>query len=121
MSNWIDKITEKKTLVTINGENNGPAYNYRVTPCMDRDGKFKGSYACFLDLATLPDYKSGAQIEAIAELIREIRGLGMQPVIGPDNRPLPALADGVKRVVGGFMVYANPAMTIKPKETLDAK
>ena len=120
MSNWITKIEERRTLVTINGEN-GAVYNYRITPCMDRDGNFKGSYACFLDLATLPDYKSGGQIEAIAELIREIRGLGMQPVVAPDNRHLPPKADGVKRVVGGSMVYANPAMTIKPKETPDAK
>ena len=118
--NWITDITERKTLVTINSEN-GVAYNYRITPCMDRDGNFKGSYACFLDLATLPDYKSGGQIEAIAELIREIRGLGMQPVVAPDNRPLPPKADGVKRVVGGFMVYANPALVIKPKETAGAK
>lgn len=117
--NWIQDVDERKTLITISSTNG--VYNYRVTPCMDRDGNFKGSYACFLDLATLPDYRSGAQVEAIAELIREIRDLGMQPVLAPDNRPLPSLADGVKRVVGGFMVYANPAMVIKPKEILDAK
>ena len=110
MSDWIQEIVERSTLVTFGG-NGAPTYNYRITPC-----KREGSYACFLDLATLPDYKSGAQVLAIAELIREIRDLGMQPVLAPDNRPLPASADGVKRVVGGFMVYANPAMVIKPKE-----
>ncbi len=115
MSNWIREINERSTLVTFGG-NGAPVYNYRITPC-----KREGSYACFLDLATLPDYRSGAQIEAIAELIREVRDLGMVPVLAPDNRPLPASADGVKRVVGGFMVYANPAMVIKSKESFNAK
>ena len=111
--NWLEAINERGTLVTIGVT---PAYNYRITPC-----KREGSYACFLDLSTLPDYKSGAQIEAIAALIQEIRNLNMQPVVAPDNRPLPTSTDGVKRVVGGFMVYANPALQIKPKVNDDAK
>ena len=110
---WLTEVTERGTLVTI-GEGTS-TYNYRVTPCK-REGKFEGNYACFLDLSTLPDYKSGAQIEAIAALIQEIKALGMVPVVGADNRPLPASPDGVKRVVGGFMVYANAALTVKPQE-----
>ena len=106
---WLTEVTERGTLVTI-GEGSS-TYNYRITPC-----KREGNYACFLDLATLPDHKSGAQIEAIAALIQEIKALGMVPVGAPDNRPLPASPDGVKRVVGGFMVYANAALTIKPQE-----
>jgi len=107
---WLKNVNERGTLITIDGEN-GSSYNYRITPC-----KREGSYACFLDLATLPDYRSGAQIKAIAELIHEIESMDMQPVVAPDNRPLPASADGVKRKVGGVMVYANTKqLTIKPK------
>tara|TARA_Y100001973_G_scaffold106581_1_gene185477 strand:- start:256 stop:615 length:360 start_codon:yes stop_codon:yes gene_type:complete len=111
---WLHNINERATLVTIGGDTGGPAYNYRVTPCLDKQGEPKGSYACFLDLATLPDYKSGAQIEAIAALIQEIKEIGMVPVIAPDHRPLPS-PNGARRVVGGVMVYANPALQIKPK------
>ena len=119
---WLSSITERGTLFTleIGPEGATSTFNYRATPCIGKDGEKKGSYACFLDLATLPDHKSGAQIEALAALIQEIKALDMVPVVAPDNRPLPS-ANGVARRVGGFMVYANPAFAIKPKASSDAK
>ena len=119
---WLESITERGTLFTLEVGPEGAAstFNYRATPCVGRNGEKKGSYACFLDLATLPDHKSGAQIEALAALIQEIKALDMVPVVAPDNRPLPS-ANGVARRVGGFMVYANPAFAIKPKANSDGK
>ena len=43
---------------------------------------------------------------------------GFEPNVQPDRRPLPPV-NGIKRIVGGHMVYANPmkqTLKIKPKK-----
>lgn len=85
-----------------------------VTPSK---GKSEGNFAFFLSLDALPDVQSGEMHLAFAALIEVIREYGFTPRVCPDNRSFSI--DGIKRKVGGHMVYANkpstPGFVIKPK------
>ena len=80
-------------------------------------GKSEGNFAFFLSLDSLPDVQSGEMHLAFASLIEVIREYGFVPRVCPDNRSFSV--DGIKRKVGGHMVYANkpqaPGFVIKPK------
>lgn len=108
--NWLLEVTAPKTPVTIDG------FSFVITPCSR-----KGSWACFFDVALLPNWADGSQHMAIAALVETIKDAGLEPRLAPDNRPLPPV-NGAKRVVGGVMVYANtpkPQFSIKAKVTND--
>ena len=94
---------------------NGSAWT--VTPCKDKKGKLTGSFAFFLDIENMPSVSNGDLHFAFTDLITYIRQSGYVARVCPDNRSL--LLDGVKRRVGGHMVYANlpkkPPFQIKVK------
>jgi hypothetical protein len=91
-------------------------FNFSVSPCRpDKEGRFQ-SYACFIDLGH--PLCEADRYRAIVVLMDAIMEEGFEPNVQPDRRPLPPV-NGIKRIVGGHMVYANPVkhtLKIEPKE-----
>ena len=99
---------KEKTKVTIEG------VAWFVTPST---GKSEGNFAFFLSLDEMPDVRSGELHKAFVNLITVIEEYGFTPRVCPDNRTFNV--EGIKRRVGGHMVYANkpsePPFIIHPK------
>ena len=106
---WLLNIKER-TPVSIDG------FHFSISPCRpDENGNFQ-SYACFIDLSH--PLGEADRYRAMVALLDAIMEQGFEPNISPDRRPLPPL-NGIKRCVGGHMIYANPikqTLEIKPKE-----
>ena len=111
---WLSNITTR-TSVMIDG------FNFSVSPCRpDKNGEFQ-SYACFIDIAH--PLCEADRYRAVVILMDAIMEEGLEPNVQPDRRPLPPV-NGIKRIVGGHMVYANPikhTLKIKPKEVPASK
>lgn len=111
---WLSNITTR-TSVMIDG------FNFSVSPCrQDKDGNFQ-SYACFIDIGH--PLCEADRYRAVVALMDAIMEAGLEPNVQPDRRPLPPV-NGVKRIVGGHMVYANPVkhtLKIEPKKVPPSK
>ena len=99
---------EQKTKVEVGG------VSWFVTPST---GRSEGNFAFFLSLDEMPDVQSGDLHRGFVDLISVIEEHGFTPRVCPDNRTFNV--EGIKRRVGGHMVYANkpsdPPFIIHPK------
>ena len=109
---WLLNLKERMP-VNIDG------FHFSISPCRpDREGNFQ-SYACFIDIGH--PLCEADRYRAVVILMDAIMDQGFEPSVQPDRRPLPPV-NGIKRCVGGHMVYANPikhSIQIKPKGSLE--
>jgi len=109
---WLKNIHER-TSVIIDG------YHFSVSPCRPDENGNPKSYALFIDLSH--PLGEADRYRAVVKMLDGVMEEGFEPFLAPDRRPLPP-HNGIKRCVGGHMVYANPvrhSLEIKPKRSLN--